>query len=73
MVGISVMPGFWADCYMCWPGGEVETINRMLSLHASDFPNTCCGGFRIEESGGIVRIYPKVMRGDNKNRETETF
>jgi len=73
MMGVSAMPGFWADCYMCRPGGEVETINYMLSLHAPDFPNTCCGGFHIEEAGGMVRIYPKIMRGDNKHIETEVF
>ena len=60
---IQSTPGFWPDYYGCWKDNIVETINRMLSEHSSDFPNTCCVGFTIiysEDPNGMVRIYPKV-------------
>ena len=60
MTGIPSVPGFWADHYVCRKYNVVETINYMLSLHADDFPNTCCVGFTITEEYGLVKVWPKV-------------
>ena len=61
MIGIPAVPGFWADTYMCKKDNIVETINYMLSIHASDFPNTACGGFEVVECGELVKIIPRVL------------
>lgn len=58
-IGISAMPGLWANHYDCKEDNIIETINYMLDLHASDFPNTCCVGITVKY-GDIVKIYPKV-------------
>ena len=69
-IGMSAMPGCWADYYACWKGREVETIKRMLELHSPDFPVTCCAGFTIvegepmENGVALVKIYPKVRSKD---------
>jgi hypothetical protein len=62
-IGLLAVPGFWADYYMCRKDNIVETINYMLTLHASDFPITACGGFDIKEEGEFIKIIPKVLRG----------
>ena len=62
MIGIPAVPKFWCDYYACREDNIVQTINYMLSLHKEDFPNTACGGFRIEKLNGIVKIYPEVLR-----------
>ena len=63
MIGIPSSSGFWPDYYFCSKDNLVETINRMLREHASDFPITACGGFEIEEIPIVgYKIYPIVLR-----------
>ena len=57
---IPSTPGFWCDYYACWKDNIVETINRMLNLHKTDFPETACVGFTIIQTGEMVKIFPKV-------------
>jgi hypothetical protein len=57
---IPAVSGFWPDNYMCTDKNILETINRMLSNHAPDFPNTCCIGFTITQEGNLFKIWPKV-------------
>lgn len=62
MIGLPASPGFWCDSYICRKDNIVETINYMLTLHAPDFPNTACGGFKIEDIGDFIKICPIVLR-----------
>lgn len=58
-------PRFYPDSYMCMESDLVETINRMLSAIAKNYPfdGAICGGFTIKEevsdpSNRFCTIYP---------------
>lgn len=59
---LPTTPGFWPDYYLCREDNVLETLNRMLAEHATDFPNTACGGFTVECTGTAIKIIPIVLR-----------
>jgi len=65
-LGMPAMSGLWCDFYACWEDNIAETINYMLSLHGSDFPNTCCVGFTVIKNDNLYKIYPKVAYKDDE-------
>jgi len=68
MNGLPTMSGFWPDIYMCREDNIVETINKMLSEHVDDFPNTACVGFTVSkpDKNQIVTIHPKIKHKGDK-------
>ena len=59
---LPTIPGFWPDYYLCRDTNILETLNRMLTEHSPDFPNTACGGFEILKFGDYYKIIPIVLR-----------